>query len=104
MILTIFYPVDQMTRFDEDYYVQTHIPMAKSIWDGLLDYVEMISFPPAEGQMSPYRMITVIRFASADAFGRAMSDPRMAELQQDVAVFTDSQLVAHVGERASASV
>ncbi len=97
MILTIFYPASGCTRFDEDYYAQTHIPLLRSLWGGLIDHVEQISFPPEDGGTAPYRMITIVRFPGERAFGEAMAHPRIAELQADVAAFTDCVPDVHVG-------
>ena len=62
MIITIFYPTAGMTRFDESYYAEVHIPLLKTLWGDLIEYVEMISFPPVSGTETPYRMMTVVVF------------------------------------------
>lgn len=102
MILTILYPAEQTARFDEGYYAGRHIPMLQDMWADLIERVDMISFPPDGDGPAPCRMMTIVHFHDAAALGAAMAHPRMAELQADVAVFTDCVPQAHVGVRAKA--
>lgn len=88
MIVTVLYPNHDGARFDPAYYRDTHAPLAAAIWNPAK--IELIEgLPGADGSAPPFALIAHFHFASAEALGAAMGSPRLAELQADVANFTD---------------
>ena len=50
------------------------------------------------GGTPPYALIAHFHFASPEAMGQAMANPRMGELQADVANFTDITPAIMIGK------
>ncbi len=100
MIVSVIYSNRAGARFDADYYAKTHTALVREIWKP--DRVELILGTDAPGGgMSPYAMIAHFHFASAEAMGAAMADPRGGELRADVANFTDLEPQVMIGRMLS---
>jgi uncharacterized protein (TIGR02118 family) len=88
MIVSVLYPSHEGARFDAAYYRDTHAPLAQDIWNP--DRIDLIEATPApDGSAPAFALIAHFHFASPEAFGTAMGNPRIGELQADVANFTD---------------
>ncbi|WP_375285914.1 EthD family reductase [Sphingomonas sp.] len=88
MIVTVLYPNHEGARFDARYYADHHAKLASEIWSP--EKVELIEgVGGAAGGASPYAMVAHFHFASAEALGAAMANPRMGELAADVPNCTD---------------
>lgn len=87
MIVSVLYPNHDGARFDADYYTGKHAELAREIWNP--ERVEMIEGQSPDGAAAPFAMIAHFHFATPDALGQAMANPRSTELQADVANFTD---------------
>ncbi|KAF2013564.1 hypothetical protein BU24DRAFT_240293 [Aaosphaeria arxii CBS 175.79] len=84
----VLYPRQEGVTFDEKYYLETHMPLCAKHWGphGLKSWsVTKLS------DDSPYIISTTIVFESAEAFGKAITDPGTAEIQGDVPKFTNVQ-------------
>lgn len=96
MIVSVIYPNHDGAKFDVDYYLATHTPLVQAVWNP--DRIVLVQGDgAATGGPAPFAMIGHFHFASAEAMGAAMAHPRMAELQADVANFTDITPVAMLG-------
>jgi uncharacterized protein (TIGR02118 family) len=96
MILSVIYPHHDGARFDADYYRSTHAPLAMEVLKA--DSATLIEAVPMPGAASaPFAFFGHFHFASAEALQAALTNPRMAELQADVANFTDIQPVITLG-------
>lgn len=89
-ILTVLYPKTDLSRFDHHYYVETHIPMVKSL---LADYglrrIELFRGIGALGGGAPgFEMIGNLHFAAADQIGSALQ-AHAAQIMDDIGKFTD---------------
>lgn len=97
MIVSVIYPKHDGARFDAGYYRSTHTPLAMEILGpDKATLVEGVPMPGAPA--APYALIAHFHFASPDAMQAALGNPRMAELQADVANFTDIQPVLMLGK------
>lgn len=97
MIVSVIYPQHDGARFDADYYRSSHAPLAVEILGpDKATLVEGIPMPGAPA--APYALIAHFHFASPEAMHAALGNPRMAELQADVANFTDIQPVLMLGK------
>ncbi|MFL0414925.1 EthD family reductase [uncultured Sphingomonas sp.] len=96
MIVTVLYPNHEGAKFDGAYYKATHAELAKAIWNP--DRVELIEGVAPGGGTPPYALIAHFHFASPEAMGQAMANPRMGELQADVANFTDITPAIMIGK------
>jgi uncharacterized protein (TIGR02118 family) len=88
MIVTVLYPNHEGARFDAAYYVDHHARLAAEIWaPERIDLIE--GSGGAGGGPAPYALVAHFHFASPEALGTAMANPRVAELMADVPNCTD---------------
>lgn len=86
--LTVVYPYDASARFDDAYYIATHIPLAREVWgDAITDVTIHFALAGLAGD-PPFSAIAHIEFASMEAFQQAMAQPRAAEVGADLANFS----------------
>lgn len=81
----IAYPRKDGASFNKDYYVSTHMPLVKKHWEkhGLKSYA--VSELNAD---SPYSLVVVMHFESAEGFAAAGADPDVKVIRDDVANFS----------------
>jgi uncharacterized protein (TIGR02118 family) len=96
MIVSVLYPNHEGAKFDAGYYKAKHAELAKEIWNP--DRVELIEGHSPGGGPAPYALIAHFHFASPEAMGAAMANPRIGELQADVPNFTDITPTIMVGK------
>ncbi len=98
--ITVLYPNTQGSRFDLDYYMQSHKPLVEKSWGGK----GMTSFKALKGAgtaspatPAPYQVIAVIGFESLEAF-QAAAKQSGAAVMGDIANFTDVTPVVQINE------
>ncbi len=85
--MTVVYPYSAEHKFDEDYYLNTHIALAKEVWgDAITDVTVHYALAGLAGD-PPFAALAHLEFASMEAFQQAMAHPRAAEVQADVPNF-----------------
>ncbi|MDR3449764.1 MAG: EthD family reductase [Alphaproteobacteria bacterium] len=85
--LIVSYPATDGARFDRDYYVGTHIPIARAAWTAHgLESAEVL-FPADASQ--PLAGMVLLRFTDQAALDAALASPGTAGVIGDVANFTD---------------
>ena len=87
-------------RFDEQYYLKTHIPLVGGIMGPFgVKRVEMVRIAAAaDGSTPPYQFVFSAYFESADALQKAMTNPRMPEVIGDIRTFYDGMPDMMIGE------
>jgi uncharacterized protein (TIGR02118 family) len=97
--VTILYPNKPGSRFDVDYYLNTHMPLAIRLIGPVLKAVSVeIGIPGgAPGQEPPFAAVVGFTCESVQAFGEA-STPHMAELQADIPNYTDIEPIFQISE------
>jgi uncharacterized protein (TIGR02118 family) len=95
----VFYPNGQDAKFDMDYYLKKHIPMAKQKIGAALKAVavEQGVAGAQPGTPPTYLAIGHLTFDSLDAFTAAFL-PHAAEIQGDIANYTNVQPVIQFSE------
>jgi uncharacterized protein (TIGR02118 family) len=83
----VIYPNHEGARFDTSYYRAAHIPMVMRVMNAVS--VTLIEGVPRGDTAPPFAMIAHFQFVSSEALDAALSDPAMAEVRADVAMFTD---------------
>lgn len=83
------YPATGDGRFDEHYFLTHHVPLARQILGDEVLAVRVLQPVQVAGQPPAPRMIVEFDFPSREAMNRAVANPRMAELRDDVANYTD---------------
>ncbi len=85
--LIVSYPASDGVRFDRDYYVGTHIPIAIKEWTPFgLESAEVL-FPADATQ--PLAGLVLLRFVSQAAIDAALTAPAAGIVVGDVPNFTD---------------
>jgi uncharacterized protein (TIGR02118 family) len=97
--VSVLYPSKPGDRFDVDYYVGVHMPMAKRL---LGDAVKAISIEigvggGAPGAPAPYAAVVGFTSESVETFMGAFV-PVMGQLQGDIPNYTDIEPVIQVSE------
>lgn len=97
--VSIFYPNKAGSRFDLDYYLKHHMPMAiKAFGDALRGaIVEQGLNGGGPEAPPPFSAICHLHFDSVEAFQSAFAG-HGAELQADIANYTDVEPVIQIGE------
>lgn len=90
----------QGIRFDETYYLSTHLPLAGSVLGPHgVKSVELVKIGPnPDGSTPPYQVMFSAYFESAAGLQNAMQDPRMPDVLGDIAKFYDGMPDVLIGE------
>lgn len=93
--VTLTYPRSDGARFDQDYYLNTHMKM---VTDAIGDQVRGVTVETGEGPDAPF---ATVRFVVDDmaSFGAAMA-PHNAKFQGDIPNYTDVVPKMHVSDLA----
>ena len=99
VLVTAMYPNGPGTKFDQDYYLKTHIPLVKARWGGmgLTDVSLVRGVANADGSEPPYRVMALLSFGSMAEFQKA-AEAHAPEIFADIPRFTDVQPVIQINE------
>jgi uncharacterized protein (TIGR02118 family) len=89
--LSVLYPSGEGSTFDHDYYRDHHAPLALKNWNP-------VSYQLDRGVDGPYVAAFHFIFESMDTMGAALAGPGTAELQADVANYTNITAVLQISE------
>lgn len=97
--VSVLYPNSENVKFDMDYYLNTHIPMAgELVGDALkganVDYGLANGIP---GEEIPYVVMTHLTFESVEAFQAAFA-PHAEKIMADLPNFTNSKPILQISE------
>ncbi|HWE83839.1 MAG TPA: EthD family reductase [Terracidiphilus sp.] len=97
--VSIFYPSKPNCRFDVDYYLNTHMPLAIGLLGAAVKAVsvEIGLYGGMPGQAPPFMAICAFTCESVDAFTAAFL-PNADVLQGDIPNYTDIAPVIQVSE------
>jgi uncharacterized protein (TIGR02118 family) len=93
--VSILYPNKPGSRFDVEYYLNTHMPMASRLLEPALKAVQVEI--GASGVIAPFAAIVGFTCESYKDFSDAFL-PSAAELQRDIANYTDITPIIQVSE------
>ena len=91
MIVSVLYKVATGGKFDLDYYLTTHIPLVRRLWEpeGLSSVRVLKGTGTAGGGAAEFSYIALLDFASMAAF-EAAAGKHGAEVIGDIPKFTDA--------------
>jgi len=97
--INIFYPNKPGSRFDMDYYVRTHMPMAFRLLSPALKRASVEHGLRGEEDGSPPRYIAMahLQFESLEKFLEVWL-PAAEQLTADIPSYTDIEPVIHISE------
>jgi uncharacterized protein (TIGR02118 family) len=99
-VVTVLYPHQAGSKFDQAYYMQNHIPLVRRRWSefGLTDVSVLRPLGTPDGSAPLYQMIALLTFGSQDEFQKAAA-AHGTEVLGDVPNFTSVQPVLQFNER-----
>lgn len=98
IVVSVSYPNDPATSFNEDYYLRTHMPLVRERWSGMgLREAKVLKGMPGPDGAAPSRIIALLSFESIEAFQKA-AEAHGPELFGDVPNFTDGKPVVQISE------
>ena len=98
--VTVFYPNDAGSKFDMDYYMNTHAPLGEEKWRGEgMTSINLVkgAATPDPNTPPPYQVIAILGFESLQAFQGAVRASG-AEVMGDIPNFTDVSPVVQINE------
>lgn len=97
--VSVMYPRAPGARSDRDYYLGTHVPLLERRLGAALQgiTVDRGLGGPEPGTEAPFTAMVHMRFESVDAFQAAFG-PHAAQIQGDVANYTDIQPVIQISD------
>ena len=97
--VSILYPNKPGSRFDIEYYLNTHIPMANKLLEPALKavQVEIGASGATSNDTPPFAAIVGFTCESYKAFADAFL-PNAAELQSDISNYTDIEPIIQVSD------
>jgi len=99
VVLSLFYPNQSSGQFDEDYYVNRHVPLVRERWGpmGLTDIRLLRGIGTPDGALAPYRVVALVTFDSAEALSQAL-DSHRDEIFASIPRYTDIEPVIQISE------
>ena len=99
VLVSVMYPNQSGSRFDHDYYLQTHISLVKERWTQMgLEEVRLVrGMGTPDGSPPPYQVIALLSFSSLQDFQNA-AQAHAQEILADVPKFTDVQPMIQISE------
>ncbi len=99
IIVSVAYPAGEGARFDIDYYMKKHIPLAEArLKQGGLRETKVLRGTAAPGGGAPaYLVIALLSFDSASGFQQAI-ERHGAEVMGDIPNFTNVQPVIQLND------
>ncbi len=98
--ITVMYPNDPGSKFDMDYYLNTHGPLVHKCWDdkgmNSLKLIKGVATPDPKTP-APYQVVAILDFDSLEAFQGAVAAAG-AEVMGDIPNFTDVAPVVQISE------
>jgi uncharacterized protein (TIGR02118 family) len=88
---SVFYPETEGATFDQDYYVNKHVPLALQTWG--LDGAEI-----DKGVSGPYVAAVHFLFESMDALNATLGSEGTSTVMADVANYTTITAVTQISE------
>lgn len=78
---TILYPAQEGAKFDMDYFLSTHMPLAMKHWEqyGLKGY-DVTQFDAIGGQKPLYSVQCIMRWDKPESVEKAMQGPEAKEV------------------------
>lgn len=97
----VMYPNEEDIKFDEDYYMKTHMPLVESVWKKhSLNNWHITKFSHAlDGSRPQYLIIATLEWESKEALDDALKDPESAKVFADIPNFTNKKPVTLAGDR-----
>ncbi|KAJ5969479.1 hypothetical protein N7501_005727 [Penicillium viridicatum] len=97
----VMYPNEADVKFDESYYMKTHMPLAERTWKsyGLISW-RVTKFPTAlDGSPSQFLIMATLEWESQESVQAALQSPGTAAVFGDIPNFTNAKPVTLAGSQ-----
>ncbi|KAF6838246.1 hypothetical protein CPLU01_02607 [Colletotrichum plurivorum] len=100
--VTVLYPNEADAKYDIDYYINTHMPLASATWKsfGVKSWSVHKYAPGPDGSEAQYVFSGVVVFESMDGVKQALASPDTATVTADVPNFSNKKPIFLIGEDA----
>ncbi|KAJ5874249.1 uncharacterized protein N7529_002679 [Penicillium soppii] len=97
----VMYPNDAEIRFDEDYYMKTHMPLVEATWKKYgLNSWHVTKFPNAlDGSRSEYLIMATLEWESQESLQNGLKDEGSAAVFADIPNFTNAKPITLAGAK-----
>ena len=97
IIVSVLYPAQAGSRFDEGHYLEHHAALLRRCWDGMgMREARFLKGASAgDGGPPPFQVMALLTFDSAEAF-KAAARAHGREIFADIPRFTDVQPVVQI--------
>ena len=95
----VMYPNEPDIKFDEDYYISTHMPLVDQTWKphGLTGW-KVVKYTQAfDGTPSKYLIAAHLEWESEQSLQNALKDPESSKVFADIPQFTNKQPITVAG-------
>ena len=82
-LMAIYYQPQEGEKFDEEYYVKKHIPLAKKTLPGIVATYYAKGMPTPTGDKPPVVGIGIFVWEDMELFKQAMSSPDVQRIRDD---------------------
>lgn len=99
VVVSVSYPATEGSRFDLDYYLQTHMPLVRTRWgeNGLQSIRLLRGIGGVGGGALGFHMVALLTFRSQADFEQAVQT-QGREIMGDIKNFTDVRPVVQLNE------
>lgn len=96
----VMYPNEEGIKFDEGYYVKTHMPLVESVWKkyGLQSWQIIRYSKDLSGAPSKYTIAAKLVWDSEEALQKALADPESKKIFADITNFTNVAPITLAGD------
>lgn len=98
--VSVLYPNDADAKYDIDYYVNRHMPLAAAQWkpSGCLSWTVTKYQATPDGKEPKFAFAGILTFESLEAVHKALASPESAAVMQDVPNYSNKEPVFLIGE------
>ncbi|KAL0931425.1 ethyl tert-butyl ether degradation [Colletotrichum truncatum] len=102
--VSVLYPNEPDAKYDVDYYVNKHMPLAGSTWKdfGVKSWSVIKYAPGPDGTEPKYAFAGVLQWDSLENVKKALAAPETAKVMQDVPNYSNKQPVFLIGDEVKA--
>ncbi len=100
IMVSVMYPNQAGSKFDMDYYTNTHLPLVAERWGPLgLKGATVVKglAGPEPGSPATYQVMALVEFETSEAFEKAVA-AHGEEIFGDIPNFTDTQPVVQIND------
>ena len=97
--LTVMYPNTPGSKFDMDYYLESHTDLVGKLWGGNIISARAVKGigTPDPDTPAPYQVIAIIEIESLDVLHQLM-EQHAEEVMADIPNFTDTEPIIQISE------